>query len=198
VDYADGFAENFPQAVEDYTSALKVFTRCMPITTREIASSHYKLAIVLESLSDRKQEAIENVEKAIQSVQARKAAIERGQDPDHLEDSHDVGGHNLRALSKGKGKAQANDNYKTSVLTMEERKKQVDDCEEQLTDLQAKVCSTVSSWFCADGRSSTTSKRHQRGKESSRTRSHTFSATPQQPVVRQAWRSRRQQPRSTI
>ena len=112
----------------------------MPLTTREIASSHYKLAIVLESLSDRKQEAIENVEKAIQSVQARKAAIERGQDPDHLEDSHDVGGHNLRASSKGKGKAQANENYRASVLSVEERKKQVVDCEEQLTDLQAKVC----------------------------------------------------------
>ena len=126
--------------MEDYTSALKVFTQCMPLTTREIASSHYKLAIVLESLSDRKQEAIENVEKAIQSVQARKAAIERGQDPDHLEDSHDVGGHNLRASSKGKGKAQANENYRTSVLSVEERKKQVVDCEEQLTDLQAKVC----------------------------------------------------------
>lgn len=133
------FQENFPQAVEDYTSALKTFHQCLPLTSREVASSHYKLAIVLESLSDRKQEAIENVEKAIESVQARKAAIERGQDPDHLEDSHDVGGHNLRAQSKVKGRAVANENYKSSDLTMEERKKQVDDCEEQLRDLQAKV-----------------------------------------------------------
>ncbi|KAJ9099687.1 hypothetical protein QFC20_005619 [Naganishia adeliensis] len=131
--------ENFPQAVEDYTSALKTFHQCLPLTSREVASSHYKLAIVLESLSDRKQEAIENVEKAIESVQARKAAIERGQDPDHLEDSHDVGGHNLRAHSKGKGRAVANENYKSSDLTMEERKKQVEDCEEQLRDLLAKL-----------------------------------------------------------
>ncbi|KAI5449853.1 hypothetical protein NCC49_003969 [Naganishia albida] len=131
--------ENFPQAVEDYTSALQTFHQCLPLTSREVASSHYKLAIVLESLSDRKQEAIENVEKAIESVQARKAAIGRGQDPDHLEDSHDVGGHNLRAHSKGKGRAMANENYMSSDLTVEERKKQVDDCEEQLRDLQAKL-----------------------------------------------------------
>ncbi|KAJ9110806.1 hypothetical protein QFC22_006662 [Naganishia vaughanmartiniae] len=131
--------ENFPQAVEDYTSALKTFHQCLPATSREIASSHYRLAIVLESLSDKKQEAIENVEKAIESVQARKTAIERGLDPDHvIEEDYEVGGHKLRA-HKGKGKGKEVINHKTSVLTEEERKKQVSDCEEQLKDLQLKL-----------------------------------------------------------
>lgn len=110
------------------------------MTSREIASSHYRLAIVLESLSDKKQEAIENVEKAIESVQARKTAIERGLDPDHvIEEDYEVGGHKLRAHSKGKGKAKEVVNHKTSELSEEERKKQVRECEEQLQDLQLKV-----------------------------------------------------------
>ncbi|KAJ9093080.1 hypothetical protein QFC21_006576 [Naganishia friedmannii] len=132
--------ENFPQAVEDYTSALKTFHQCLPATSREIASSHYRLAIVLESLSDKKQEAIENVEKAIESVQARKTAIERGLDPDHvIEEDYEVGGHKLRAHGKGKGKGKEVINHKTSKLTEEERKKQVGECEEQLKDLQLKL-----------------------------------------------------------
>jgi hypothetical protein len=49
----------------------------------------------------------------------------------------------MNRVEQGQGKGAGNDHDKASVLTMEERKKQVDDCEEQLTDLRAKVCSTV-------------------------------------------------------
>lgn len=51
----------------------------LPFSSREVASAHFKLGVVLESVANGRTEALENIEKAIESVEARRAAVEEGE-----------------------------------------------------------------------------------------------------------------------
>lgn len=117
--------ENFPQAVEDYKTSLQTFTSILPFESREIASAHFKLGVVLESVAEGRQEALENIEKAIESVEARRESVI---------DGSVVGGAEGKGKGKGKGKAEGN-----LKLDEEERKRQEKECDELLIDLKAKV-----------------------------------------------------------
>lgn len=127
--------ENFPQAAQDYKSALEAYTSSplLPLSAREIASSHLKLAIALENIPGKRAEAMGNVEKAIESVQARKKGLEGGLEVDLV--SAGVGG-------KGKGKVGLG--KEGTGLSDEERGRKVKDCQELLVDLEAKVSHMIS------------------------------------------------------
>lgn len=72
-------SENFPQAVEDYKSSLATFSSVLPFSSREVASAHFKLGVVLESVANGRTEALENIEKAIESVEARRSGVVEGE-----------------------------------------------------------------------------------------------------------------------
>jgi hypothetical protein len=102
--------------VEDYKSALLSYSTTLPPHAREIAASHYKLAIVLENIPDRRAEAMEHVSKAMDCVRGRMEEAQAG------------------GAAKGKGKGKA----KTVELD-EDTKEKIKDLKEQLSDLEAKV-----------------------------------------------------------
>jgi tetratricopeptide (TPR) repeat protein len=79
--YVVRYIENFPQAVEDYKSALSLLSS-LPSTSPSIAEAHYKLAVVLESTENGREEAVENVKKAIQSVEGRKEKLNEVEEVD--------------------------------------------------------------------------------------------------------------------
>ncbi|ORY22573.1 hypothetical protein BCR39DRAFT_551318 [Naematelia encephala] len=68
--------ENFPQAVQDYTSALDIKSAILPPSSRALASVHYQLATVLEFTPDRRSDALSHVEKALSGFRARLSALQ--------------------------------------------------------------------------------------------------------------------------
>ncbi|KAK8869524.1 hypothetical protein IAR55_000090 [Kwoniella newhampshirensis] len=68
--------ENFPQAVQDYSSALAIKSALLPPSSRALASVHYQLATVLEFTPNRRADALSHVEKAVQGFKARKVELE--------------------------------------------------------------------------------------------------------------------------
>lgn len=120
--------ENFPQAAQDYKSALEAYTSSLPLSAREIASSHLKLAIALENIPSKRSEAMDNVVKAIESVKARKSGLEQGLEVDKAGQA-----------GKGKGKGKVESEKEGTELSDEERGRKVKDCQELLVDLEAKV-----------------------------------------------------------
>jgi hypothetical protein len=122
--------ENFPQAAQDYKSALEAYTSSLPLSAREIASSHLKLAIALENIPTKRSEAMDNVVKAIESVKARKSGLEQGLEVDKASEG---------AKGKGKGKGKVDVGKEATGLSDEERARKVKDCQELLVDLEAKV-----------------------------------------------------------
>jgi HAT1-interacting factor 1 len=63
--------ENFPQAVQDYSSALSIKQALLPPSSRALASVHYQLATVLEFTPNRRSDALSHVEKALEGFKAR-------------------------------------------------------------------------------------------------------------------------------
>ncbi len=70
-----GNAENLPQAADDFEAALKYLTPAVPFTDPIIAETHYKLALVHESNKDKRDLALEHVQKAIKSTEGRKEQL---------------------------------------------------------------------------------------------------------------------------
>ena len=68
-------AENFPQAVLDYTSALEIKSALLPPSSRALASVHYQLATVLEFTPDRRSDALVHVEQALSGFKALQAEL---------------------------------------------------------------------------------------------------------------------------
>jgi len=106
---------------------LKSYNSTLPASSREIAASHYKLAIVLENIPDKREEALDNVRLAIESVRMRKGIVDAGEDPDK------------KVADKGKGKGKGKGQEAGVKLTDDEREKKSKDLQEQLGDLEAKV-----------------------------------------------------------
>ncbi|WWD16214.1 hypothetical protein CI109_100640 [Kwoniella shandongensis] len=76
--------ENFPQAVQDYSSALAIKSSLLPPSSRALASVHYQLATVLEFTPNRRSDALSHVEKAFQGFKARKAELESASSDESL------------------------------------------------------------------------------------------------------------------
>ncbi|KAJ3481893.1 hypothetical protein NLI96_g7346 [Meripilus lineatus] len=94
--------EKFEQAISDYEAGLNLKIELLPLSSRQIAEAHYKLAIVLDLSSGQLSEAIIHAEKALESVEARLAELRNGvsgqMKVETLPDKSDP---------KGKGKAPA-------------------------------------------------------------------------------------------
>jgi HAT1-interacting factor 1 len=67
--------ENFPQAVQDYTEALKLKSALLPPSSRALASVHYQLATVLEFTPSGRAGALTHVQAALAGFQARLAEL---------------------------------------------------------------------------------------------------------------------------
>ena len=65
------FAENFPQAVQDYSSALEIQSALLPPSSRALASVHYQLATVLEFTPNRRADALSHVVSALDGFKLR-------------------------------------------------------------------------------------------------------------------------------
>lgn len=63
--------ENFPQAAQDYTEALKIKSKLLSPSSRALASVHYQLATVLEFTPSGRESALTHVQKALEGFQAR-------------------------------------------------------------------------------------------------------------------------------
>jgi HAT1-interacting factor 1 len=104
-------AENFPQAVQDYTSALKIKSSLLPSSSRALASVHYQLATALEFTPNRRGDALSHVEKAVEGFKSR--------------------------LSELRGEAVAGD--EVAKLSEKEKYKEVEDVLSLLGDLEVKI-----------------------------------------------------------
>jgi HAT1-interacting factor 1 len=70
--------EKFDQAITDYTVALNLKNRLLPLHHRQIAEAHWKLSMVLDLTSGRLGDAVQHVERAIASVDARLQVLRDG------------------------------------------------------------------------------------------------------------------------
>lgn len=69
-------AENFPQAVTDYTSALEIKEAHLPASSRALASAHYQLGTVLEFTPAGRAAALKHVQSALDGFKLRAKEIE--------------------------------------------------------------------------------------------------------------------------
>jgi HAT1-interacting factor 1 len=69
-------AENFPQAVSDYTSSLSIKMKLLPSSSRELASVHYRLATVLEFTPQRRGDSLKHVQSALSAFKERKSQLQ--------------------------------------------------------------------------------------------------------------------------
>jgi len=67
--------ENFAQAVQDYTEALRIKSALLPPSSRALASVHYQLATVLEFTPAGRDAALSHVQKALAGFEARLAEL---------------------------------------------------------------------------------------------------------------------------
>ncbi|WVR05413.1 hypothetical protein IAU60_002428 [Kwoniella sp. DSM 27419] len=109
--------ENFPQAVQDYTSALAIKEDLLPASSRALASVHYQLATVLEFTPNRRSDALTHVEKALESFKARLAELSG-------------------ASTGGNGQSVSDE---VSKLSEKEKEKEVEDVKGLMADLEAKI-----------------------------------------------------------
>ena len=70
-------AENFEQAVQDYSEALRIKSTLLPPSSRALASVHYQLATVLEFTPAGRDAALRHVQKALAGFQARLAELSK-------------------------------------------------------------------------------------------------------------------------
>lgn len=71
-------AENFPQAVQDYTAALAIKRALLNPSSRALASVHYQLATGLEFTPNGRTAALEHVQNALTIFKARLAELSEG------------------------------------------------------------------------------------------------------------------------
>ena len=137
------YTEKFEQAISDFTSGLKLKSELLPISSRQIAEAHYKLSIVLDLTSGRLGDALEHVERALESVEARLADLRNvlsGQGTVQMDLSITNGGDGY----KGKGKARMNGSNLLEAdsivkLTRSQMESEVKDLEGVRDDLILKV-----------------------------------------------------------
>ncbi|WVO14156.1 hypothetical protein L204_101787 [Cryptococcus depauperatus] len=67
--------ENFPQAIQDFTSALSHLSH-LPSSSRRVASAHYQLATALEFSPNQRDSALSHVQSALDGFIARKTELE--------------------------------------------------------------------------------------------------------------------------
>ncbi|TYJ54159.1 hypothetical protein B9479_005170 [Cryptococcus floricola] len=67
--------EKFPQAVEDFTTALTIKSALLPPSSRALASLHYQIATALENIPSKRTSALSHVQAAIHAFQLRKAQL---------------------------------------------------------------------------------------------------------------------------
>ncbi|WWC89725.1 uncharacterized protein L201_004650 [Kwoniella dendrophila CBS 6074] len=111
--------ENFPQAVQDYTSALEIQNKLLPLSSRILASTHYQLATVLEFTPNKKKEALDNVEKSLNSFTQRLQQLE----------NKDVNVNDLNDLN----------NEEIKKLNEKEKEKEINDVRNLIEDLKVKI-----------------------------------------------------------
>ncbi|KAL1410992.1 hypothetical protein Q8F55_001937 [Vanrija albida] len=70
--------ENFPQAVQDYTEAVKIKSALLPASSRALASAHYQLGTVLEFTPAGRSEALKQVQLALDGFKQRAAELKSG------------------------------------------------------------------------------------------------------------------------
>nr|XP_018999443.1 uncharacterized protein I203_08038 [Kwoniella mangroviensis CBS 8507]OCF62904.1 hypothetical protein I203_08038 [Kwoniella mangroviensis CBS 8507] len=105
--------ENFPQAVQDYTSALSIQSTLLPPSSRILASTHYQLATVLEFTPNKQTEALSYVEKALDGFKLR--------------------------LSELKSTADEKVSEEVKKLNDKEKEKEIKDVENLIEDLNVKI-----------------------------------------------------------
>ncbi|WWD01036.1 hypothetical protein V866_007974 [Kwoniella sp. B9012] len=105
--------ENFPQAVQDYTSALSIQSTLLPPSSRILASTHYQLATVLEFTPNKQTEALSYVEKALDGFKLR--------------------------LSELKSTAEEKVSEEVKKLNEKEKEKEIKDVENLIEDLNVKI-----------------------------------------------------------
>ncbi|KZS94618.1 hypothetical protein SISNIDRAFT_50775 [Sistotremastrum niveocremeum HHB9708] len=126
--------ENFDQAILDFTAGTKLKMDILPFSSRQIAEAHYKLGLVLDLTSGRLADAIEHMETAIASVDARLTELRNGQQgvfDQAAEPPKD---------SKGKGKAKrlVRDPL-VRDMSSEQIASEIKDLEEMKQELELKV-----------------------------------------------------------
>lgn len=67
--------ENFPQAVQDYTAALKIKEALLAPSSRALASAHYQLGTVLEFTPLGRAAALKHVQAAVDGFKLRAAEL---------------------------------------------------------------------------------------------------------------------------
>jgi HAT1-interacting factor 1 len=70
--------EKFDQAIKDYTSGLTLKQELLPLSSRHIAEAHYRLSLVLDMTPGKLSDAIVQIEKALESVEARLSELHMG------------------------------------------------------------------------------------------------------------------------
>ncbi|WWC69166.1 uncharacterized protein I206_103102 [Kwoniella pini CBS 10737] len=105
--------ENFPQAVQDYTSALSLQSILLPSSSRILASTHYQLATVLEFTPNKRQEALQYVEKSLSGFKER--------------------------LTQLKGNGEISEEVKGLNEKEKEKEKEIKDVESLIGDLEVKI-----------------------------------------------------------
>nr|XP_019042602.1 hypothetical protein I302_09211 [Kwoniella bestiolae CBS 10118]OCF21532.1 hypothetical protein I302_09211 [Kwoniella bestiolae CBS 10118] len=105
--------ENFPQAVQDYSSALSIQSSLLPSSSRVLASTHYQLATVLEFTPNKRSEALSYVEKALEGFKLR--------------------------LTELKSSSQEGISEEVKKLGEKEKEKEVKDVENLIEDLNVKI-----------------------------------------------------------
>ncbi|WOO80892.1 NASP-related protein sim3 [Vanrija pseudolonga] len=71
--------ENFPQAVQDYTEAVKIKSALLPASSRALASAHYQLGTVLEFTPAGRSEALKHVQLALDGFKQRETELKSGE-----------------------------------------------------------------------------------------------------------------------
>jgi HAT1-interacting factor 1 len=122
--------ENFPQAVQDYTSSLEIRKALLPGSSRALAYVHYQLGNVLELTPGRRDDALSHVEQALAGFKARLAELNAA--------ASGASASNGGADVKGKGKA-TGVSEEVAKLNDKEREGEKKDVEELIGDLEMKI-----------------------------------------------------------
>ncbi|OCF40638.1 hypothetical protein I317_05570 [Kwoniella heveanensis CBS 569] len=119
--------ENFPQAVQDYTSALEIKSALLPPSSRALASVHYQLATVLEFTPNRRSDSLSHVEKALESFKLR------------LQELKSASASASASDASSKEAAALTVSEEVSKLNEKERENEIKDVEALMGDLEVKI-----------------------------------------------------------
>ncbi|EJD43852.1 hypothetical protein AURDEDRAFT_185418 [Auricularia subglabra TFB-10046 SS5] len=127
--------EKFDQAIDDYSAGLKLKQELLPLASRHIAEAHFKLSIAYDLTLGRLKGAIEHVQGAIASVEARIAELRcglEGQAPS-------AGAKPVSSSGKGKGKATATSAVERDDLVENMSRPQIETEIKELTGLKEEL-----------------------------------------------------------